>query len=33
MSASMLSIRAEHGREGESVMVGEMPVERSTQLI
>jgi hypothetical protein len=24
---------AEHGREGESVMVGEMPVERSAQLI
>jgi hypothetical protein len=24
---------AEHGREGESVMVGGMPVERSAQLI
>jgi hypothetical protein len=29
----MLSIRREHGREQEPVMVGEMPIERSAQLI
>ena len=29
---SMLSIRPQRGREQESVMVGEMPVERPAQL-